>query len=105
MIVKGPMAATQAVLMDVGWIAACLDSWVDDCGNVWSLDYCNHGMFAQLELGFVRSLRRRQNLAMSAQFFGEGIASGLDVAFHRRLFAHVSAEDALLLQVWWQGAL
>jgi len=105
MIVKGPMAATQAVLMDVGWIAACLDSWVDDCGNVWSLAYCNHGMFTQLELGFVRSLRRRQNLVMSAQFFGEGIASGLDVAFHRRLFAHVSAEDALLLQVWWQGAL
>ena len=105
MIVKGPMAATQAVLMDVGWIAACLDSWVDDCGNVWSLDYCNHGMFAQLELGFVRSLRRRQNLVMSAQFFGEGIASGLDVAFHRRLFAHVSAEDAPLLQVSWQGAL
>ena len=71
---------------DVGWTASCLDSWVDDCGTVWSLDYCSPGMFAQLELGLVHLMRRRQPV---------GFASGLDVAFHRRLFANVSEEDAL----------
>ena len=59
--------------MDVGWIAASLNSWVDDCGNVWSVDYCSHGMFAQLELAFVNSLRRRQTLLCPRNFLVKGL--------------------------------
>jgi len=37
-IVKGPLAATQAVLMDVGWTACQRDSWMDDLGFACHID-------------------------------------------------------------------
>ena len=37
-IVKGPLAATQAVLMDVGWTACQLDSWMDELGFACHID-------------------------------------------------------------------
>jgi hypothetical protein len=84
-IVKGPLAATQAVLMDVGWTACQLDSWMDDLGFAWHIDASDPCLLARIELGFIASLKRRQCVLMSQQFFGQGLESGLDVVLHKRL--------------------
>ena len=105
MIVKGPLAATQAVLMDVGWNACEFDVWTDDRGTDWRMDFSDPCLYARLELGFLASLKRRQGIVMSQQFFGHGLQSGLDVVLHKRLLDGVAAQDAPMLEVWWQGSL
>ena len=35
-LVKGPLAATQAMLMDVHWNCQQFDKWVDDMGVLWN---------------------------------------------------------------------
>eukprot|EP00438_Fugacium_kawagutii_P020690 Skav232339 [mRNA] locus=scaffold1704:401439:402953:+ [translate_table: standard] len=91
--------------MDVGWNACCFDSWVDDVGHAWHLDFSDQCLLVRLELGFIASLKRRQCVLMSQQFFGQGLESGLDIVLHKRLLDSVPVQDAALLQTWWQGAL
>lgn len=92
---KGPMSATQAVLMELGWSCAEYDQWTDPKGTKWSLDFHDPALKAEVQTVFELSLKSYSNHVIRTQPGNEFLRDGVDA----------SREDFPLALVLWQGAL
>ena len=105
MVVKGPMAATQAVLMDLGWTAYALDKWMDPQFKLWELNYGDVSLPCELETKIVCSIQRLEGRVIDSQLCCHHVGGSLDLQFHKSLLRKSSATEMILLQVLWQGSL
>ena len=101
--VRGPIAAVQSTLLDVGWKPAGPVSWFDPEGQEWAYDGTLNGLAA-----FQAHLRESISLFLWAQAsvyeHGKGLEKGPDLAVPTALYSHYGrtgrfAERALLVLV------
>ena len=96
-VVKGPLAACQAMLLDHGWLPDEVDKWHDPAGACWHVDYACPFAVGRLWEALAESIAREQwrRVAESPQF--TGVAKGVDFTAPKRtlkqaLVAEVTAE-------------
>lgn len=104
MIAKGPLAATQAVLMDLGWNAEQFNVWVDHDGCSWHVDFTRHDLKYEMTQKMMRCLRMQQVCQLMSQPSGQSLAFGTDTVFAVRFLDKLSFADRALAHVLWQGA-
>ena len=54
MITAGPLAATQAVLLDMGWKAPSIHVWTNDQGEKFEVDWYNPKLWSGLKIHLER---------------------------------------------------
>ena len=71
MVAKGPLAATQASLIDMGWKAPTWNEWQAPDSSRWKLDFEDPWAVAELKDLFADYLERAQVAAISKQQAGQ----------------------------------
>ena len=106
MITAGPLAATQAVLLDMGWKAPSIHVWTNDQGEKFEVDWYNSKLWSDLKIHLESSLLRQQITKIAQQPGAKGLGGPLDIAFHLKFLRHSFTKGlGPFVQTLWQGAL
>ena len=103
--VGGPMAATMAVLLDMGWRPTALGLWVDHTNSAWHLDLA--APMAPLRKAIRDRLFNQVWDKASKHNYGQGLEQGPDLAAARGLYRGINRTAPGLanqiLRIWAEG--
>ncbi|OLP81585.1 hypothetical protein AK812_SmicGene37862 [Symbiodinium microadriaticum] len=76
-VVKGPLAAFQALLLDHGWNPLAVDRWLDPHGRNWQFDYACPFALSFIWQALAESIAEEQWHKVSESSLFEGVANGV----------------------------
>ena len=108
-VVKGPLAAMVAILLDLGWTPLKVDLWVKPTGEQYAVDYANALAVAQAWDHLSKSLEDLQWQLVANNSACQGVAQGVDFTVPKKLLKQFRSQGqhrrAFALNLVLQGHL